>query len=107
MTQMIDVSTAISNLGVYVSDSSILDVEDFDAHDGTFETCATLEKGTTPNKQLILCDFPHEGQFLTIVKKSKTPTKLTLNEVFPLLLGRVANRYFFHLCCITKFSRQT
>ena len=52
------------------------------------EKCGTLTEIKTPNRIDVICGYPLEGQFITLLKSGDEPTILTLNEVQPILLGK-------------------
>ena len=68
-----------------VSKTSIIDTINENNID-QLNICTTLEKPTTPNKQVIDCLNFYEGQYLIVVKKTSKGF-ISLNEVVPNVLG--------------------
>ena len=68
-----------------VSKTSIIDTINENNID-QLNICTTLEKPTTPNKQVIDCLNFYEGRYLLVVKKTSKGF-ISLNEIVPNLLG--------------------
>ena len=68
-----------------VSKTSIIDTINENNID-QLNICTTLEKPTTPNKQVVNCLNFYEGRYLLVVKRTSKGF-ISLNEIMPNLLG--------------------
>ena len=85
----------LTPLIITVSSQSIIEDMTKESLD-ELEKCATLKKVKTPNKVTISCDYPLEGRYVALIKDSETPDSFSINELQPILLGKVL--YFSSTC---------
>ena len=84
--RLVTIFSDLTPLIVTVSMESIIEGMSKELLDGV-EKCKTLENIKTPNQVVVSCDYPLEGQYVGLIKDSKTPDSFSINEIWPILFG--------------------